>query len=272
MRERGWVEGQNLTIEARTGDGRREHLSDLAGELVGLNLDVIVTGGTPATYAVKDRTSTIPIVAGHGIPRTSELISSLSRPGGNVTGLGSMPELYGKRLELLKGAVPATSRVGIVWEPVAPGSVGMYTATVVSAQALGVQLQSMEVDGSSDLDRIFEAASRDAVDALIVLVGPITLANVVRVVTLAAQHRLPAMYDQQEYVDAGGLMLYAPSIVDAHRRAAYYVDRILKGARPADLPVEQPMTFDFVVNTKTARELGLTFPNEIMLQVTEVIQ
>jgi putative ABC transport system substrate-binding protein len=270
LREANWVEGQNLIIEWRWAEGGSERRTAMAEELAGLPVDVIVAGGEPAIFAARQAADAIPIVMGNSSnPVEAGLINSLARPGGNITGLAQLgPPLSGKRLELLKELLPGLSRVAVL----ADGGLFQSRETESAAQVLGVQLQSLEPREPDDLESIFAAAAREDAEGLIVIGGPSTLSHQTRIVELAAANRLPAMYDRRSFVANGGLMSYAASFTEMYRRAAYYVDRILRGTKPADLPVEQPMTFDFVVNLKTAQALGLTFPNEIMLQVTEVIQ
>jgi putative ABC transport system substrate-binding protein len=277
LREYGWVEGEHFTLERRYAEHQPARLPDLAAEVVQLNPDIILASGIPAAQAAKDATTTIPIVMTNAAdPIGSGIVASLARPGGNVTGLTELiPQLSGKRLELLTATVPGASRIEVLWNPTNASAALSLREAEVAAEALGVQLHSLEVRSADDLDGAFEAAIRERVDALFLLQDP-AFANLTPygkpVLDFAATKRLPAMYFRRELVEAGGLMAYSVSITGMFRRAAYYVDRILKGAKPADLPVEQPMRFDFVVNLKTARELGLTFPNEILLQVTEVIQ
>jgi putative ABC transport system substrate-binding protein len=271
----GYVEDQNIIIVYRFSEGHDERLPDLAAELVGRPVDIVVTAGQTATSATRRATDTIPIVqmAGGGDLVEAGLIASLAHPGGNVTGLTSMvPQVTGKRLELLTTTVPGVSRVTVVWDAANPANAPTSNEMQKAAQVLRVELQSMELRGPDGFEGAFGAATRERADALLVVSDPLTIGHRQGIVDLVTQSRLPAMYESREFVEAGGLMNYGVDPSALHRRAAYYVDRILKGAKPADLPVEQPMTFDFVVNMKTARELGITFPNEIMLQVTEVIE
>jgi putative ABC transport system substrate-binding protein len=273
LRDLGYVEDQNLVVELRDDGGQADRSADLAAELAVLPVDVIVVPGSIGVVAAKQATSTIPIVClglGADLVRLG-LVDSLSRPGGNVTGLTSANDrLLGKRLQLLTEAAPPVARVAVVWE----SRVGPFPHLPFEqpAQALGIEILALEVQDPDGLDGAFEAAVRDHADAVYVIGTPLTVRNRARVVALAAHHRLPAMYEVDVEARAGGLMAYQASRLAMERRAAYFVDRILKGTKPADLPVEQPMTFDFVVNMKTARELGITFPREILLQVTEVIE
>jgi putative tryptophan/tyrosine transport system substrate-binding protein len=275
LRELGWIEGQNIFVEWRVTDGREEQVPQLAAELARLPLDAIVVGGALRIHAVQRETATIPIVMlNSGDPVRNGFVASLSRPGGNITGVSNIaPQLSGKRLELLKAAIPGVSRVAILWDPTDPGNLLAFEETQAAAERLAIHLQSLEVPEPGNLNGAFETATRERADGVVIPYGPLAVNQRMRIVELTAQHRLPAMYAQDRLdVEAGGLMYYAPSNAAGFRRAAYYVDRILKGTKPADLPVEQPMTFDFLVNLKTAQALGITFPNEIMLQVTEVIQ
>ncbi len=276
LRELGYVEGENVTVEARYAEGREERLPALAAELVRLPVDVIVTAaGNPAVRAAKNATSAIPIVMGQsGVdPVVAGLIVSLARPGGNVTGLTTISaDLSGKRLELLKEAVPTVSRVAVLWNATNPDKARELRETRVAALALGVSLQSLEVRGPDDFEKAFDAATRGRADALITLHDVLTNSQRARIVHFAAQNRLPTMYEFREWADAGGLMAYGPNVRDMFRRAATYVDKILKGAKPADLPVEQPMRFELVMNLKTARGLGLTIPPFLLFRVDEVIQ
>jgi putative tryptophan/tyrosine transport system substrate-binding protein len=273
LAELGYTEGQDIAIEQRAADGHADRLPELAAELVRLPVDIMVAAGDPAIRAAQQADDTIPIVmAASRDPVSEGFVNSLAQPGGNVTGLSFFDaQLGGKRLELLKEAVPTVSLVGILGTSTQNPE---YRVDEEIAGALGVQLQLLEVRSPHDLAAAFDEATRVRVDALIVGGGgsPTNFAYASWIVDEALKKRLPLMAERRDFVQAGGLMAYGPSIPDLWRRAAYYVDRILKGAKPADLPVEQPMRFDFVVNMKTARELGITFPPEILLQVTEVIQ
>jgi putative tryptophan/tyrosine transport system substrate-binding protein len=273
LRELGYIEGHNLALDWRLAEGDPDRLAALAAELVRAEVDVTVAFGDVGIRALKNATSTVPIVMVLSRdPVGAGFVASLARPGGNVTGLSAIRgQLASKRLELLKETIPGAARVAVLWNPGADLA-AEFRETEAAAQTLGLQLQSLEVRGEDDFERAFAEAIGERADALVLLADFLTTGNAERIVPLAARSRLPTMYEYREWVSTGGLMAYGPSQVDQVRRAAYYVDRILKGAKPADLPVEQPMTFDFVVNMKTARELGITFPNEIMLQVTEVIE
>ena len=274
LRELGYVDGQNIAFEVRSAEGRAERLPDLAADLVRLKVDVIVAGGTPAPLAAKRATTAIPIVmASAGDPVGSGLVASLARPGGNVTGLSLLvPELGGKRLQLLKEVVPGVSRVAVLWNAANPYPVLVWRQTEAAARALGVHLQSLDVRGPDDLEGAFAAATRGRAGALITVEDPLTFGQRKRIVDFAARARLPAMYGFREFVDAGGLMSYAASLADLSRRAATYVDKILKGAKPADLPVEQPTKFELVINLKTAKALGLTIPPSVLIRADQVIQ
>jgi len=277
LRDLGYVEGRNLVIETRDARGKLERLPALAAELVALKVDIIVAPGTPQALAAKNATRTIPIVfVGATDPVTDGLVSSLARPGGNATGSSNLaPELVGKRLEQLKQAVPGVSRVAVLREPSATGErteKDMLKEAEVAARALGVQLQLVEARGPADFDRAFSEMTRARAGALTVLGSAMFSCERRRLVDLAAKHRLPAVYTSKDFVDAGGLMAFGPNLADSFRRAATYVDKILKGAKPADLPVEQPTKFELVMNLKTAKALGLTIPQTLLLRADEVIQ
>jgi putative ABC transport system substrate-binding protein len=278
MKELGYVEGKNIVVEYRFAEGAPERLPHLAAELVRLNVDVIVAPASGAV-AAKQATTTIPIVMTHvSDPVAQGLVASLAHPGGNVTGLSSfVSELGGKQLELLKEAFPTVSRVAVLWWKLPTPSAIDQDALVlgemqVAARALQVALQPLELQGVKDFEPAFSAMTGERADAVIVLRNPLTTTHRTRIVSFAATSRLPAMYSDREFVDAGGLMSYGASIADLWGRAAVYVDKILKGAKPADLPVEQPTKFDLVINLKTAKALGLTLPPSILFQATEVIQ
>ena len=278
LRDLGYVEGRNVVIEYRDAEGKLERLPALAAELVALKVDVILAeGGTLGPRVAMQATTTIPIVfAGAGDPVGSGLVTSLARPGGNVTGLSSLgPELVGKRLELLKQAVPGVDRVAVLWLPGALGErtdKDMLTGADVAARALGVRLQFVEARGPDEFARAFSDMSSARAGALTVLPSNRFLREHRRLVDLAAKNRLPAVYTSREFVDAGGLMSYGANSADLHRRAATYVDKILKGAKPGDLPVEQPTKFELVINLKTAKALGLTIPQSVLARADEVIQ
>jgi putative tryptophan/tyrosine transport system substrate-binding protein len=270
--ELGYAEGQNLAIEYRWGDGNDERLAAPAAELARLPVDVLVVVSTTVLRFAREMTTTVPIVVAGGGPDPVALgfAASYARPGGNVTGVTALArQLFGKRLQLLKDAAPSITRVAILWS--AESRPLPTDSWAQDAQAVGVQLHPMELRDSEEFDGAFEAARENA-DALLVLPGPLGNTHRAGIVQHAAKHHWPAMFPQRQFVEDGGLMAYEASPIDLWRRTAMLVDKILKGASPAEIPIEQPMRFDFVVNLKTARELGLTFPNDILLQVTEVIQ
>jgi putative ABC transport system substrate-binding protein len=270
----GYVEGENILLEYRYSGGQNERLPELAVELIQLPVDLIVAEKQDAILAAKQTTSTIPLVMSvHADPVGTGMVASLPRPGSNVTGMSSLSaHMSAKRLELLQQASPAVSRVVVFYDHTLPPTQRAAAEVQVGAAALGLNLLTFDVRTPADFAPAFEAALREQANSLQVLGDPLSLNQRSRIVEFAAQNGLPAVYNDKSWVTAGGLMSYGPNYPAIYRRAAYYVDRILKGTKPADLPVEQPMTFDFVVNMKTARELGLTFPHEILLQVTEVIQ
>jgi len=276
----GYLEGRDITLEVRYANGALDRMPALAAELVALPVAVIVTGATAFAEVVRQVTSTIPIVvAGSGGDLVnSGLAASLAHPGGNVTGLSIPTELEGKRLQLLTQTASGISRVAVLRDASASEQFQALAHTTKQsfyegfARVLGIQLQVLNVGSPEDIESAFAAATEDRAEGLWVPTTPLIAIQRQRIIALAAKHRLPAVYGRREYVEDGGLMSYEPRITGLWQRAAYYVDRILKGAHPADLPVEQPMVFDFVVNMKTARDLGITFPNEILLQVTEVIE
>src|SRR5712692_2544162 len=275
LRELGYVDGKNFVLELRYGEARTERIAEIARELVGLKVDVIVTATDVAIAAVKRETQTIPIVmANSSDPVGTGFVASLARPGGNVTGLSNIsPELSGKRLELLREVVPGLSRVAFIWNPDVRGAVLDYNETEGAARSLGLQLQSVEVVRAEDFDRAFSAVTKERAQALIVPAGnPVGFANRGQIASFAQKNRLPSIYAQREYVDAGGLMSYGPSTPDMHRRAATYVDKILKGRKPADLPVEQPMKFELVINLKTAKQIGVTIPQSVLYRADKVIK
>ena len=275
LRELGYVEGKTAVLEVRYGEARFERLPELARELVGLKADVIVTGTDVAIAAVKRETQTIPIVmVNSNDPVGTGFVASLARPGGNVTGLSNIsPELSGKRLELLREVVPGLSRVAFLWNPDIRGAVLDYKETEGAARSLRLELQSVEVSRAADLERAFSAVTNQRAQALVMpAANPVGFANRGQIASFAQKNRLPSMYAQKEYVDAGGLMSYGPSTPDMYRRAATYVDKILKGAKPTDLPVEQPTKFELVINVKTAKVLGLTIPQSLLLRADQVIQ
>jgi putative tryptophan/tyrosine transport system substrate-binding protein len=274
LHEHGYVEGEHFTIESRYAEGNPERLPGLAAELVNLPVAVIVTSGAQAIQAVKQATSTIPVVfAASSDPVEMGFVTSLARSGGNLTGLSLMaPELSGKRLELLKETVPELAHVAVLVNPANPNTAAQLRETQRAAQALQVQLHLVEVRGPQEIDHAFSAIRSVPVDALLVLLDPLFLSQRARLVELTVTSRLPAMYAFREDAEAGALMAYGPSFPDLFRRAATYTAKILKGAKPADLPVEQPMKYELVLNLKTARALGLTFPPHLLVWANKVIQ
>ncbi len=274
LRELGYVEGRNIAIEWRFAEGKLDRLPDLAAELVRLKVDVIVASSNPGIVALKRATETIPIVMSVvGDPVGSGFVASLARPGGNITGLSNMAEdLSGKRLELLREVVPRLSRVAVWRNPTIPTHVTLWRETQDAATAMRLKMLSVDIRGPDELEGMFGAMTRERADAFIVLPEPVTLVHRARVASLAAKHGPPGMYPFGEFVASGGLMAYSPNLADLWRRSAYFVDRILKGARPADLPVEQPTRFELVINMKTAKALGLTIPQSVLIRADQVIQ
>ena len=274
LRERGYVEDQNIKIEWRWAEGNYDRLPGLAADLVRLKVAVIVTYGTPASQAAKRATNTIPVVMAAIIdPVASGLVTSLARPGGNVTGQSMMsPDLAAKQLEILREALPKISRVAVLHNPANPGNAPQVRHAQDAAQALHLRTQILAAKGPGDLDSAFAAMSREHADGAIVLVDAVLQNNRGRITELAARHRLPMVYGLSEYTDVGGLMSYGPDRLDMFRHAAIYIDQILKGARPGDLPVEQPNKFSLVVNLKTAKTLGLTIPHTLLLRADQIIE
>jgi putative ABC transport system substrate-binding protein len=271
LRDLGYIEGKNIFIEIRYAEGKQDRLSDIATELVKLKVDVIVTSTRPGVLAARNATSAIPIVfAAVGDPVRAGLVSSLARPGGNITGLSIIEtQLFGKRLELLKETSPKITRVAHFRDAASPGSVSEMQAT---ASALGLQLQSLEVRSAKDFDGAFEAILKERAQAFTATASPVISINQQRIVAFAAKNRLPAIYPYSESIYAGGLMFYGVSFSDLFRRAATYLDKILKGAKPADLPVEQPTKFEFVINLPTAKQIGLTIPPNVLARADKVIR
>jgi putative tryptophan/tyrosine transport system substrate-binding protein len=274
LRELGYVEGQNVLIEYRYAEGKAERLADLAAELVSLKVDVIVAGGTLAPLAAKHATSTIPIVlAACGDPVGTGLVASLAKPGGNVTGLSNRSaDLTAKNLQLLKEVVPAVSRVAVLWNAGNPISALVMRETEAAARVLGLQIQSLEVHGPDDFESVLPAAISGGVGALFVVDDPLIYVRATRITEFATRSRLPTTSYHKGFVQAGGLMAYGADLADNYRRAAILVDKILKGAKAGDLPVEQPTKFLLVINMKTAKVLGLTIPQSVLLRADEVIQ
>jgi putative ABC transport system substrate-binding protein len=275
LRERGYVEGQSILIEYRFSGDRNDRLPALAAELVAMKVQLILASGTPASFAARDATSTIPIVMG-GIaadPVATGLIASLARPGGNITGMTMMSaQLSGKRLELLKATVPHLARVAVLWNPPNPAYVPILKELETAAQSLRLTLHRLEVRVPADFEGAFEAAVRQRAGALIAPGDPLVTNRPRMVADIALKHRLPTIMENKEFVLAGGLLSLGLDLVDSYRRAATHVDKILKGANPAELPMEQPSKFDLAVNLKTARVLGLTLPPSVLVQATQVIE
>jgi len=275
LRELGYIEGKNIVIEWRSGEGKPDREKTLAAELVRLKVDVIVTGGSTATRPAKDATATIPIVmAQDSDPVGNGFIASLARPGGNITGLSNFaPELSGKRLELLKEIVPRLSRVAILGTSTVPGNAQLLRETELAAEMFGVKLQYIDILAPKDIETAFQAAGEGRADAILMLVrGPVVTPHRKEIATFAAKKQLPAIYSGVEYVEDGGLISYGVSLPDLDRRAAYYVDKILKGAKPADLPVEQPTKFELVINLKTAKQIRLTIPANVLARADRVLK
>src|SRR5438094_596235 len=274
LRDLGYVEGKNIVIEWRGADGKRDRVPTLAAELVRLKVDVIVTAGPASTRPAKEATSTIPIVMGFdNDPVGNGFVASLARPGGNITGLSTLaPEISGKQLELLMEIVPRLSRVAALGNSNEPGNAQALREVEVAAGAFGVQLQHLDVRDPKDIETAFRAASKGRADAVLVLTSPVFNSQRKQVVELAVKSRLPAIYWRSDFVEAGGLMSYGTSQNDLDRRAATYVDKILKGAKPADLPVEQPTKFELVINLKAAKQIGLTVPPNVLARADKVIK
>ncbi len=274
LRELGYVEGQNYVIEYRSAKGKRERLPEVAAELIRLKVDVIVTAGNPrAIRAAKRATRTIPIVLPGGSidPVKAGFVDSLARPGGNITGLTNLSaKIHAKRVELLKEAFPRISRVAILWNPSHKGQAVKEVEAV--GEALSIQIHRVNGGPLDDLESVFSAISREAPDALLVASMPLTLGNRARVVELTAKRRLPTLYDSSAFMGAGGLMSYGASSADSYRRAATYVDKILKGGKPADLPIELPTKFELIINLKTAKKIGLTIPPQFLARADKVIK
>jgi putative ABC transport system substrate-binding protein len=274
LRDLGYVEGRDIVLEFRWAEGKLDRLPELAAELVGLRVDLIHTLSTPAAIAARHATTTIPIVfTGVGDPVGTGVVSSLAHPGGNVTGVSIMAtELSGKRLEILREMVPKVSRVAMLWNATNPGMVLRAHEIEAAATKLGVTIQSLGVHDLIAFDHAFASIANGGAGALITLIDPFTRQHRQRIVDFAAQRHLPALYEAREFVESGGLICYGPSLLAIQRRSAAYVDKILKGVKPADLPVEQPTTFELVINLKTAKALGLTIPQSLLLRADEVIQ
>ena len=274
LRKFGYIEGKNIVIEYRFADGKSELLQNFANELVSLNVDIIVTRAIPGAVAAKQATSKIPIVfVGVADAVAAGLVASLARPGGNITGLTSLaPELSGRRLELLREIVPKVSRVSVLRNPSNAGDPIIWKETEAAAQALGLELQSLQVRGAEDLENAFESAIKGHGQALMPLTDPLLQSHRKQIVDLAAKSRLPGIYPDSEYTESGGLMSYAANPLEFYSHAASYVDKILKGAKPADLPVEQPTKFELVINLKAAKQIGLTVPPNVLARADRVIR
>jgi putative tryptophan/tyrosine transport system substrate-binding protein len=275
LRELGYVENQNIVIEYRYGEGKTERITDLAAELVHLKVDAIVAGGATATRAAKNATSMIPIVMSNVTdPVELGLVASLAKPGGNITGLTNLaPEVGGKRLELLKEAVPKVSRVAVLGDSTSPSHTIGWRETESAAKALGVQVQSLELrPPNPDFEGASSAIARDHANGLLTLSQPLIVVHRKQIVELAAKRRIPAIFHTELFIDDGGLMSYAPNTAAMFRRSATYVDKVLKGAKPADLPVEQPKKFELVINLKTAKQIGVTIPPNVLARADRVIR
>ena len=274
LRELGYVEGKSIFIEWRFAEGKADRLPALAAELLRLKVEVIVTGAPTATRSAKQATVTVPIVmASDDDPVGSGFVSSLARPGGNITGSSTLsPEISGKQLEFLKEVLPKLSRVAVLGDTLRPGTPQALREINVAADGFGVQLQYLEVRGPKDIETAFRAASKERADAVLILASTVLFSQRRQVIDLAVKSRLPAIYNRPEYVEDGGLVFYGVSYTELHRRAATYVDKILKGAKAADLPVEQPKKFEFVINLKTAKQIGLTIPPNVLARADKVIK
>jgi putative ABC transport system substrate-binding protein len=274
LRDLGYVEEKNIVIEPRWADGKFDRLPALAAELVRFKVDIIVTGGPQATRPAKQATSTIPIVmAQDPDPVGNGFVASLARPGGNITGLSTLaPELSGKQLELVKEIVPRLSRVAVFGTSINSGNAQTLREVELAAKVFGVKLQYLDVLSPKDIETAFRAASKGRADAVLMLPGSVLVLQRSQLADLAAKNRLPAIYPQPDYTEAGGLMYYGANTADLFRRAATYVDKILKGAKPADLPVEQPKTFEFIINLKAAKQIGLIIPPNVLARADRVIR
>jgi putative ABC transport system substrate-binding protein len=274
LRDLGYVEGKNIVIEYRYADGNQDRLKEIVAELLRLKVEVIVTGGPTATRPAKEATSTTPIVMGFDSdPVGSGFVASLARPGKNITGLSTLhPEISGKQLELLKEIVPRLSRVGVLGNWTQPGNKQALTELKAAGQVLGLQLQYLEIQTGKDIDIVFREATKGRAEAILVLVSPVIIYQQAHFIDVATKNRLPAMYSQPEFVDAGGLFSYTASFSDLFRRAATYVDKILKGAKPAELPIEQPIKFEFIINLKAAKQIGLTVPPNVLARADKVLK
>ena len=274
LRELGYVEGKNILIEYRYAEGKLDRMTELAADLVRLKVDVIVTTSSAPTRAAKEATVTIPIIMlQDNDPVGNGFVASLARPGGNITGSAALdPELSGKRLELLKETVPKLSRVAVLGDSTIPGSAQVLRETELAAGAFKGKIQYLDVLSPKDIETAFRAADKERADGVLTMTSPVLFSQRSQLVDLSAKHRLPAIYHQSQYVEAGGLMSYGASFTDMDRRAATFVDKILKGAKPADLPVEQPIKFEFIINLKAAKQIGLTIPPNVLVRADRVIK
>jgi putative ABC transport system substrate-binding protein len=275
LRDLDWIEGQNIFIERRYPAGNADRLHDYAADLVRLKVDVIVAAASAATQAAKGATASIPIIfVATGDPVGQGFVQSLARPGGNITGVSfdATPDITAKQVQLLIEIVPKASRVAVLWNPTSPFIRSYWKVAQAASPALGVNLQSLEVQDPNEFERAFDAMTRERADGLIVLSDAFTTLHGARIAEIATKHRLPALYGHSEYVKTGGLMSYGPSLSDLYRRGAGYVDKILKGSKPAELPVQQPIKFELVINLKTAKALGLTVPDKLLVAADEVIE
>ena len=273
LRDLGYVEGKNIILVYRYAEGKEERLADLAAELVGEKIDIIITTASISALAARRVTQTIPIVMTTGNPLTTGLADSLAKPGGNVTGLSVMPsDLTVKRLELLKESFPKRIRVAALWSPREREAAVEFKEAEQAAKALSLRLHPLEIKSADDIDRAFKAMTKARDSALVVFPSPLATLNSKRIVELALKHRLPGIYSTRQFVEEGGLMAYGPLISDLYRRAATYVDKILKGRMPADLPIEQPMRFDFIVNLNAAKQIGVTVPPNVLVRANKVIR
>lgn len=274
LRDLGYVEGVNITIDYRWTDGNLDRLQEAAADLVRSQVAIIVTGGPQATRAAKESTTAIPIVMAVDYdPVGAGFAASLARPGGNITGMSAVsPELNGKRLELLSATIPRLTRVALLWNSAEPNAVAFLRETRAAAQVLGLELQSLEVRAPRELEAAFQVARKGRATGLTVLTDPVTLYHRNQLTELAAKYSLPAIYSERLFAEAGGLMSYGASDRDLHRQAAIYVDKILKGTKPSDLPIEQPTKYELVLNLKAAKALGLTIPQSVLIRADEVIQ
>ena len=276
LRELGYVEGKNIAFEERWADGKADRLGPLAAELVGRKVDVLVTfGGSAPAQAAKKATSTIPIVmaAGGSDPASSGLVASLARPGGNITGMANIfTDLRGKQMEILKETIPKLLRVAVLWNPDSPSADAGLRYTESEAEKLGLKFQSLAVRKADDFEKLFQTAKKERAGAVLVTANPLMFTHFDRIAALAIKQRLPTIQSQKEFVDAGGLMMYGPNETDIYRRAAIYVDKILKGAKPAELPVERPTKFQLIFNLKTAKQIGVTIPPNVLARADRVIK